>query len=258
MRTKSEHQGRINSSECARHGAGQRLQVKHRSRSRLSAQALDFRSVKSLLNGRISKISCRLARAGEKFGVTHPSMSLISIFLLALALAADSFAASIAKGARSHRPTLRQALVVGALFGSVQTLLPLAGWQIGIEFRPVVEAFDHWVAFGILSAIGTKLIYEGIRSEGAVADMGAYTIPALVLTAIATSIDSFVVGFGFGFLNISILVALAMIGGVTFLISVGGVYLGRKFGEHFGEYVEIVAGVVLIGIGLKILIDHLG
>lgn len=184
-------------------------------------------------------------------------MSLFSIFLLALALAADSFAASIAKGVQLYRPTVWQALVVGLLFGGVQALMPLIGWQIGIELRPIIEAIDHWLAFGILAAVGAKMIYEGVYNDAADYSRRAFTISALMLTAIATSIDSFVVGFGFGFLNVSVLVALAMIGGVTFLTSVGGVYLGRRFGEHFGEYVEVIAGLVLIGIGVKILVDHL-
>lgn len=184
-------------------------------------------------------------------------MSLFGIFLLAVALAADSFAASLAKGAQLYRPTVWQALAVGLLFGGVQTVMPLIGWQIGVPLRPFVEAIDHWLAYGILSAVGLKMIHEGIRSNGAVYIRRAYTISALILTAIATSIDSFVVGFGFGVLSVSVLIALAMIGGVTFLTSAGGVYLGRRFGGHLGQKVEIVAGLVLIGIGLKILIDHL-
>ena len=184
-------------------------------------------------------------------------MSLVSIFILARALAADSFAASIAKGAQLYRPTVWQALVVGMLFGGFQMIMPLVGWRVGVELRPFIEAIDHWLAFGILFAIGGKMIYDGIGHDANGYRRSAFTISALILTAIATSIDSFVVGFGFGFLNVSVLVALAMIGGVTFLTSFGGVYLGRRFGEHFGEYVEIVAGVVLIAIGFKILFDHL-
>jgi putative Mn2+ efflux pump MntP len=184
-------------------------------------------------------------------------MSLLSIFILALALAADSFAVSIAKGVQLYRPTVWQALLVGLLFGGFQALMPLLGWQIGIELRPIVEAIDHWLAFGILSAIGGKMIYEGIGSKNNGYRRRAFTISALILVAIATSIDSFVVGFGFGFLNVSVFIALVTIGVVTFLTSFGGVYLGRRFGEHFGKYVEILAGLVLVAIGLKILLDHL-
>lgn len=183
-------------------------------------------------------------------------MSLISIFLLALALAADSFAASIAKGAQFYRPTIWHALFVGFLFGAVQVLMPLVGWQIGIELQPLIESIDHWLAFGILTAIGGKMIVEGMRGSTKNEASTGFTLPALILTAIATSIDSFVVGFGFGFLNVSVLLALVMIGGVTFLTAFGGIYLGKRLSDHVGEYAEIVAGIVLIGIGTKILVDH--
>lgn len=185
-------------------------------------------------------------------------MSLFSLFLLALALAADSFAASIAKGTQMFRPTLRQALLVGIIFGGVQVMMPLLGWRVGLETKPVIEAFDHWFAFAVLTVIGGKMIYEGLRADSRdFYKHRAFTVSALILTAIATSIDALVVGFSFGFVNMSVLIALVMIGGVTFVSSASGVYLGRRFGKHFGEYVEIIAGVVLVLIGLKILIDHL-
>ncbi len=183
-------------------------------------------------------------------------MSLISIFLLALALAADSFAASIAKGAQPYRPTIWQALLVATLFGGVQVLMPLLGWQVGIELQPVIEAIDHWLAFGILAVVGGKMIFEGLHKSKSGYDANAFTISALLLTAVATSIDSLVVGFGFGFLNISVVAALIMIGSVTFLTSFGGVFLGRRLSVHVGEYAEVVAGLVLIVVGAKILWDH--
>lgn len=183
-------------------------------------------------------------------------MSVISLFLLALALAADSFAASIAKGAQVYRPTIGHALLVGGLFGGVQVLLPLLGWQIGLTVQPVIESIDHWIAFCILAAVGGKMVYEGRKDTPKEDRPGSFTLPALVLTAIATSIDSLVVGFGFGFLHVSVLMALAMIGSVTFVTSFGGVYLGRRLGHHVGEYAELAAGFVLIAIGTKILLDH--
>lgn len=183
-------------------------------------------------------------------------MSLISIFLLAIALAADSFAASIAKGAQLYRPSIGHALAVAVLFGGVQVLMPFIGWHVGLELQPVIESIDHWLAFGILGAVGGKSIYEGLRQKDGGNGGNAFTIPALILTAVATSIDSLVVGFGFGFLNISVLVALLTIGGVTFLSSFGGVFLGKRLSAHVGKYAEIAAGLVLIGIGMKILVDH--
>jgi len=184
-------------------------------------------------------------------------MTLVGIILLAIALAADSFAASMAKGARIFRPTLGQAFLIAGIFAAAQIVMPFLGWRIGATLRPVVERWDHWVAFAILACIGAKLIYDGLRPGGDIYARNALTISALILSAVATSIDSLVVGFGFGFLNISILMALATIGTVTFVVSFGGVYLGRMVGRHLGEYVEVGAGLVLIGIGIRILIDHL-
>ena len=185
-------------------------------------------------------------------------MSLISIFLLALALAADSFAASVARGAQLYRPTIWQALLVSVLFGGFQVLMPMLGWQVGAELQPTIQSIDHWLAFGILSAVGLKMIFDGLRPGEAGRGDNTFTLSALILTAIATSIDAFVVGFGFGFLNISVLVVLFMIGSVTFITSFGGIYLGNRLGAHVGEYAEVGAGFILIVIGVKILVTHLG
>ena len=184
-------------------------------------------------------------------------MTLVGIFLLAAALAADSFAVSIAKGASVYRPTFRHALVIAGVFAAAQIIMPFIGWKVGITVQPFIERWDHWMAFAILLGVGGKLIHDGFRPDGEVYTRNALTISALVLSAIATSIDSLVVGFGFGFLHVSILAALAAIGTVTFIVSLGGVYLGRFVGKHFGEYVEVAAGIILIGIGCKILVDHL-
>jgi manganese efflux pump family protein len=184
-------------------------------------------------------------------------MSLFSLFLLALALAADSFAASLVTAGQGDRPALRQAVQVGALFAGVQTLMPLIGWRAGLELQPLIAVVDHWIAFTILAAIGAKMIFEALHDGETLRRRHAFAISALILTAIATSIDALVVGFGFGFLNIPVLIALAMIGSVTFAVSVAGVYLGHRVGAHFGEYVEIISGLVLIAIGFRILFIHL-
>ncbi|MBT5267444.1 MAG: manganese efflux pump [Rhodospirillaceae bacterium] len=188
-------------------------------------------------------------------------MSFIGLVLLALALAADSFAVSLAKGARIRHPRIGQALVVGAVFGGIQMLMPLLGWQVGLELQPLVREIDHWIAFAILAAIGTKMMVDAFREPDGIYQRNAFTIAALILAAIATSIDALVVGFGFGFLNISVLVALATIGMVTFTASFAGVYLARFFGQHLGHhmgrYVEFAGGAILIAIGVKILFEHL-
>ncbi len=184
-------------------------------------------------------------------------MSLLSLFLLALGLAADSFAAAIARGGRVYRPRLRHALLAAALFGGAQMLMPVIGWQVGVRFQPLIERFDHWIAFAILLAIGAKMIFEGFHPD--VPDRPkapAFTVSGLILAAVATSIDALAAGFSFGLLNVSVILALVMIGVTTFALSFAGVYLGHRVGRHFGQYVEVGAGLLLIGIGAKILIDH--
>jgi manganese efflux pump family protein len=184
-------------------------------------------------------------------------MSLFGIFLLAVALAADSFAASMAKGSQLYRPSIRDAVTIAAVFAVCQVLMPLIGWQVGVAVQPLVERIDHWIAFAILAGLGGKLIYDGLHADGSAYTRNTLTFTALILSAVATSIDSLVVGFGFGFINLSILAALATIGAVTFAVSVAGVYLGRYAGGHLGEYVEVGAGFVLIVVGTGILYDHL-
>lgn len=185
-------------------------------------------------------------------------MSLLSLLVLAIGLAADSFAAAAARGGRVVRPRLAQALLAAALFGGAQVLMPLIGWQVGRDLQPLVMRIDHWIAFVILGALGTKMIVDGVHARGQDADVRppAFTLSALLLAAVATSIDSLVAGFGFGVLNVSVLLALAVIGAITFLLSFAGVYVGHRFGRHFGEYVEIGGGLVLIAVGAKILADH--
>ena len=184
-------------------------------------------------------------------------MNLVSILLLAVALAADSFAVAIAKGTSLFRPTIGHALLLGAIFAVVQVAMPVLGWRVGAEFRPVVQSYDHWIAFIILSVLGGRMIVCGLRAEEFGPDKIPFTLPALVLAAIATSIDSLVAGFGFGVLSLSIVTILLAIGAVTFVTSVGGVYIGRHLGEHVGQFAEAGAGVVLIGLGCMILVSHL-
>ena len=144
------------------------------------------------------------------------------------------------------------------MFGGAQVVMPMIGWQIGVEFRPLVERIDHWIAFVILGLIGAKMVWEGVRGGLDGSGSAAFTLSALLLAAVATSIDALVAGFGFGVLNVSVLLALGMIGLTTFALSFAGVYLGHRFGRHFGQYVEVGGGLLLIAIGTKILIDHTG
>ena len=184
-------------------------------------------------------------------------MNLVSILLLAFALAADSFAVAVAKGSNLFRPTIGHALLLGAVFAAVQVAMPILGWRVGAEFRPIVQSYDHWIAFAILSVLGGRMVIGGLREEEFSSETMPFTLPALVLAAIATSIDSLVAGFGFGVLSLSIITILVAIGVVTFVTSVGGVYLGRQLGEHVGQFAEAGAGVILVALGFMILLSHL-
>lgn len=184
-------------------------------------------------------------------------MSIVSIVLLALALAADSFAVAVAKGSNLFRPTIGHALLIGFVFATVQVLMPILGWQIGAEFQPVVRAYDHWIAFSILTILGIRMVMSGLRPGLSASSKNVFTLPAVILAAIATSIDALVAGFGFGVLSLSMLSILVAIGVTTFISSFGGVYLGKRMGEHTGEFAEVGAGVVLVGLGFGILVSHI-
>lgn len=184
-------------------------------------------------------------------------MDLVSIFLLAVALSTDSFAVAVAKGSTLYKPTIRHALLLGSIFAIVQVAMPIFGWKAGVEIQPFVRSYDHWVAFAILSVLGARMLLDGLRRSEFDPDKVLFTLPALVLAAIATSIDSLVVGFGFGVLSVAIFSTLVAIGVVTFASSVGGVYLGRQLGQHVGRFAEAGAGIVLLGLGVAILLGHL-
>jgi putative Mn2+ efflux pump MntP len=186
-------------------------------------------------------------------------MSFAGLFLIALSLATDCFAAAIGKGAALRRPTMRDVLVIGLLFGIFAAIMPVFGWAVGVSFRQFVTEIDHWIAFGLLGAIGGHMIWEAIH-----ADPRGDTRPAerrivgwaLVGTAFATSVDAAAVGVTFAFLDIDIVRAALVIGGVCCALSMVGVTLARITGPLFGRKAEILGGIVLIAIGIKIAVEH--
>ena len=182
-------------------------------------------------------------------------MSLFSIFILAIGLAVDSFAVSVARSKSYSGPRLRYILLVASAFAVVQVIMPLVGWQVGVEFQSMVMKSDHWIALAILSCLGGKMVYDGTRGSDQYRPP-VFTLSALLLSAVATSIDALVVGFGFGVLNLSVLLALIVIGGVTFTLSFAGLLLGHRMSKRTGQYAEILGGLALIAIGLKIFVDH--
>lgn len=185
-------------------------------------------------------------------------MSLITIFLTSLGLAMDAFAVSVGSGISLKKATLKDGIIIGTFFGGFQFLMPLIGWFAGLTFREFIVSFDHWVAFGLLSLIGGKMLYEAWQEDDE-EDTGTdfRNLYVLLTLAIATSIDALAVGLGFSVLKTPIFLAAVIIGIITFLLSFSGVYLGSKFGHLFEKQAEIIGGFVLIGIGFKILLEHL-
>ncbi len=180
----------------------------------------------------------------------------VEISLIAVGLAMDAFAVSVASGITIKRMKLHHAMRIAIFFGGFQALMPLLGWICGETFKGVISEVDHWVAFGLLSAIGGKMIYEArkIGNEQSIDPLNVYVLFTL---AIATSIDGLVVGVTRPLMEVQIMHAIAIIGGLTFVISLAGVQIGKRYGHLFENRFEIIGGLVLIGIGVKILIQHL-
>lgn len=183
-------------------------------------------------------------------------MSFIELFLIAVGLSMDAFAVSICKGLGAKKLSLRQALLVGLYFGGFQALMPLIGWLLGCRFEALIRSVDHWIAFFLLLVIGGNMIKESrCQAEQLSDDFGFKT---MLLLAVATSIDALAVGISFAFLSVDILPAALLIGCTTFLLSAAGCYIGRAFGTRYKAGAELAGGIILILIGLKILLEHLG
>lgn len=179
---------------------------------------------------------------------------MIAALLLALALAMDAFAVALTQGCR-FRPSLRGGLAIALTFGVFQALMPLAGWVIGAVALIYVEAVDHWIAFGLLTFLGVRMLGGHVGDEEAAR---ALTGRSLLIAGVATSIDALAAGITLPTLGVSPWLAAALIGIVTFVMSGAGVLLGRRAGDHLGEWAERAGGIILIGLGLKIVAEHTG
>ena len=186
-------------------------------------------------------------------------MGLLELVLIALGLSMDAFAVALCKGLSMNRFKLRNGAVIALLFGGFQALMPLLGWLVGKQFESYITRIDHWIAFGLLTFIGGKMVYEALRKDRCPAKNGdVLYMKELLLLAVATSIDALAVGITFAFLQVLILPAVSLIGIITFLVSFAGVCIGHGFGTRLKSKAEFAGGVVLILIGLKILLEHLG
>ncbi len=186
-------------------------------------------------------------------------MGLIQLSLIAVGLAMDAFAVSVCKGLRMRRVDLRYACLLGGLFGGFQAMMPVLGWLLGRQFAQYIERVDHWIAFLLLGLIGGKMALDSRRPDAdEECGQAVYNLKELLALSVATSIDALAVGVTFAFLGVDILLAAALIGAVTFALSVAGVAVGCRFGARFKSRAELAGGLILIGIGLKILLEHLG
>ncbi len=219
---------------------------------------MDKNKQKAVFQRRFLSKSCIL---GPKYAIfaasNHEMMSFLELLLIAVGLSMDAFSVSICKGLANKRFTWRIAVICGLWFGFFQALMPLIGYFLGSQFQYLIESVDHWVAFGLLALIGANMIRESFSKESA-EDNGALNAKTMFVLAIATSIDALAAGISFAALHENIWRDVLAIGITTFVFSVLGVKIGSVFGSKYEKKAEFVGGVILILIGLKILLEHLG
>ena len=185
-------------------------------------------------------------------------MSFASVFLIGVSLSMDAFAVSIAKGMCIRNDRFKYACMLAFWFGLFQALMPLIGYFLGSQFQEQITAVDHWIAFILLGLIGGNMIREAFSKEEDACPDASLGIKAMFLLAVATSIDALAVGITFAFLQVNIIAAVSFIGVITFALSCIGVKVGNVFGDKYEKKAEFVGGVILVLLGLKILLEHLG
>lgn len=170
----------------------------------------------------------------------------------------DAVAVAIGMGLSIHTLRIQHGLIIGLFFGFFQSIMPVIGWAAGRSFQSVMMTADHWIAFALLTIIGLKMIYESIKIKSEEDDVKSLTIYSLFTLSVATSIDAFAIGISFAMLEMSIVTPIIIIGCITFILSFLGVGFGKHVGKLLPKKIEIVGGIVLIAIGIKILIEHVG
>ncbi len=183
-------------------------------------------------------------------------MGTWELFILAVGLSMDAFAVSVCKGLSVKKLRPKHMLIAGLYFGGFQALMPLIGYFLGVQFQSLIQDFDHWIAFVLLSLIGANMIKESRESADELND--SFGVKAMLPLAVATSIDALAVGVTFAFLRVNIVSAVSFIGVTTFILSAVGIRIGNIFGAKYKSRAELVGGIVLILMGLKILLEHLG
>lgn len=184
-------------------------------------------------------------------------MDAFMVLLTAVGLAMDCLSVSIASGLAARKPRIIDALKMASSFGFFQAFMPVLGWLGGLSMVNLISGIDHWIAFGLLSLIGGKMIYESTMTESSEKGVNSQNLYVLLTLSVATSIDALAVGLSFAFLRVSIEAPVVVIGAVSFLLSFLGVYVGGKLGRFIGRKIGIAGGLILIGIGIRILAEHL-
>lgn len=187
-------------------------------------------------------------------------MGIVELFLIAVGLSMDAFAVSVCKGLAMQKVTLKKACIVGLWFGGFQALMPTIGYVLGVQFKDHIVAIDHWIAFLLLAIIGGNMIHESLEKKCPECESHGESLALreMLVLAIATSIDALAVGITFAFLNVNIIAAVLFIGIITFTLSAVGVKIGNIFGSKYKSKAELAGGIILMMIGLKILLEHLG
>ena len=186
----------------------------------------------------------------------------VELFLLGVGLSMDAFAVSVCKGLGMRKLDKKQALIIGLYFGGFQALMPLIGWLLGSQFQQYITSIDHWIAFILLGFIGGKMMVEAVREWNEEETVEVMDAPIdhknMFFLAVATSIDALAVGITFAFLNTPIIEAITIIGITTMVLSIIGVIVGNFFGSRYKSKAEFIGGLILVLLGLKILLEHLG
>lgn len=186
-------------------------------------------------------------------------MGIAEVFLIGVGLSMDAFAVAICRGLKMQKFHAGQTAVIALFFGGFQALMPLLGWLLGKQFEKYITAVDHWIAFALLAIIGGKMIYDSFKKdEDDKSEKDIFNVKELFFMAVATSIDALAVGITFAFLSVNIWSSITIIGLTTFALSAIGVLIGHKFGAKYKNKAELAGGVILVLIGLKILLEHLG
>lgn len=185
-------------------------------------------------------------------------MGIVEIIFIAIGLAMDAFAVSVCKGLSMKKMSWKKAIIIALYFGIFQALMPVIGYALGIGFEESIKFIDHWIAFGLLAFIGGNMIKESLSKDEDDNQNDDVNFKTMVVLAVATSIDALAVGVTFAFLNVNLIFAISIIGVLTFIISLLGVKIGNVFGDKFEKKAELAGGIILILIGLKILLEHLG